>query len=59
MEKLAGKAAGKPELESKGEQRQVCRYVIVPWIGMAHSFVERLLSDYPLGDNRIVPVFVS
>ena len=26
VEKMAGKAAGKPELEAKGEQRQVCRF---------------------------------
>lgn len=46
MEKMTGKVTHKPELEAKGEQRQVCRGFIVIWSGMTYRFAERLLGDY-------------
>jgi len=56
MEKMAGKVTHKPELEAKGERRQVCRDFAVIWSGMTYRFAGRLLGDcFVLGAHKNLP----
>jgi len=58
MEKMAGKVTHKPELEAKGERRQVCRDFAVIWSGMTYRFAGRLLGDCFVGTWEHIKIYL-